>query len=180
MNNVLKIICGLLFCVFLGSCSSDLKEVQRFNVSEFFPSGEADSIDLKYTDQGVIKAILKGAKMKDYAFVKYPFTEFPEGLEVTLYDENGKRSFVIADFATTYKGTDLIDLRGNVEMRTEDGQRLETEQIYFDQKNQWFYTEKKFKFSNQDGSYTTGEGVDFNRDFTRINYQKVYSELNQK
>ena len=45
-------------------------------------SGEADSVNLKYTDSGKIKAILVSPKMLDYATVLYPFTEFPNGIAI--------------------------------------------------------------------------------------------------
>lgn len=159
-------------------CESNFKEVQKINVSEFSPSGEADSITLKYTDSGRIKAILKGKKMLDYATVEYPFTEFPKGVEVTLYDSKGKRTFVTSDHAMQFKGTEIIDLSGNVKIRTEDNQLLETEQLYYDQKNSWFFTEKKYKFTAPKGvSY--GEGVDFDKDFKIMNTQKFKGEIEQ-
>lgn len=36
----------------LFSCESNFKEVQRINSVAFSPSGEADDVDLKYTDSG--------------------------------------------------------------------------------------------------------------------------------
>ncbi len=72
----------------------------------------------------------------------------------------------------------LIDLQGNVRITTETGQLLETEQLYFDQKNEWFFTEKKFKFTDPKGvSY--GEGIDFSKDFKIVNSQKIKGEIDQ-
>lgn len=165
-----------VFSVF--GCESNFKEVQKINFLEFSPSGEADSITLKYTDSGKIKAVLKGKKMLDYANVEYPFTEFPKGVDVTLYDGKGKRTFVRSDYAIQFKGTEIIDLSGNVKIRTEDDQLLETEQLYYDQKNSWFFTEKKYKFTAPKGvSY--GEGVDFDKDFKIMNTQKFSGQIDQ-
>lgn len=168
-------ICTILI---LGSCDSSLKEVQKINVSEFSPSGDADSITLKYTDSGKIKAVLVASKMLDYATVKYPFTEFPNGVNVTLYDQKARRTFIRSDYAIQFKGTDLIDLQGNVKISTEVNQVLETQQLYFDQKNEWFFTEGKFKFTAPKGN-SIGEGIDFNKDFTIMNTQKFSGEIEQ-
>lgn len=162
--------------VFFSSCESNLKDVQKINLSEFSPSGDADSITLKYTDSGRIKAVLVGKKMLDYATVKFPFTEFPNGVNVTLYDQKAKRTFVRSDYAIQFKGTDLIDLQGNVKISTEDNQVLETQQLYYDQKNAWFFTEDKFKFTAPKG-ISNGEGIDFNSDFTIMNTQKFSGEI---
>ena len=160
------------------SCESNLKDVQKINLSEFSPSGDADSITLKYTDSGKIKAILVASKMLDFGTVKYPFTEFPNGINVTLYDKKAKRTFIRSDYAIQFKGTDLIDLQGNVKISTEDNQVLETQQLYFDQKNEWFFTEGKFKFTAPKGN-SMGEGIDFNKDFTIMNTQKFSGEIEQ-
>ena len=41
------------------SCESNFREVQKIGFSEFTPSGQADTLTLKYTDSGKIKAILE-------------------------------------------------------------------------------------------------------------------------
>jgi LPS export ABC transporter protein LptC len=163
--------------IFVG-CESNFKDVQKINYSEFVPSGEADDFNLKYTDSGKIKSILISPKMLDYATVEYPFTEFPKGINVTLYDNKDKRTFIVSDYAVTFKGSDIIDLQGHVKISTESGQFLETEQLYYDQKNEWFFTQKKFKLTDPKGvSY--GEGIDFGRDFKRVNSQKISGQIDK-
>ena len=162
----------------LFSCESNFKEVQKSSFSEFMPSGEADSINIKYTDSGRIKSILISPKMLDYATVEFPFTEFPKGIQVTLYDESGKKTFVNSKYAVSFKNTDLIDLRGAVKITNETGQVFETEQLYFDQKNEWFFTEEAFTFKDADGSYLQGIGIDFSKDFKIFNMQNNNGEVN--
>ena len=165
----------LSITLFLG-CESNFKEVQKINFSEFVPSGEADQINLKYTDSGRITAILVSPKMREFASVDFPFTEFPKGIDVTLFDINGKKTFIKSDYATSYKLTNIIDLEGNVKITSQDGQILETQQLYFDQKNEWFFTEKSFKFNDPKG-VSNGQGIDFSKDFKVINSQSIAGEL---
>jgi LPS export ABC transporter protein LptC len=175
INNI-KILLSAFLIMSIISCESNFKDVQKMRLSEFTPSGEADSINLKYTDSGFIKAILISPKMLDYATVSYPFTEFPNGIDLTLFDNKGKKTFVKANSAKSTKGTEIIDLIGNVKISNETGEMLETEQLYYDQKNEWFFTEKKFKFSSPRGvSY--GEGIDFSKDFKKVNSQKISGEV---
>ena len=158
------------------ACESNFKEVQKSNISEFVPTGDADSINIKYTDSGRIKSILISPKLLDYATLDFPFTEFPKGISVTLYDENGKKTFVTSKYAISYKQTELIDLQGNVKITNESGQLFETEQLFFDQKNEWFYTEKRYKFTDPKG-VSFGDGVDFSKDFKIINSQRISGEV---
>jgi LPS export ABC transporter protein LptC len=165
-----------LFCLCIISCESNFKEVQKMGVSEFTPSGDADSINLKYTDSGRITANLISPKMLDYATVQYPFTEFPKGMHLTLFDKNGKETYIDARYAISHKTTNIIDLQGNVKISNQNGELLETEQLYYDQKNEWFFTEKKFKFTSPKGvSY--GEGIDFSKDFKKVNSQKISGQV---
>jgi len=174
-HNIL-ILFSIFFCFALAGCESNFKDVQKMGVAEFSPSGDADGINLKYTDSGRITANLVSPKMLDYATVKYPFTEFPQGIHLTLYDKNGKQTFVDAKYAISNKATNIIDLQNHVRISNLNGELLETEQLYYDQKNEWFFTEKKFKFTSPKGvSY--GEGIDFSKDFKKVNSQKISGEI---
>lgn len=169
---------ALATVLLMVACESNFKEVQKINFSEFMPSGEAENFNLKYTDSGRIKSILVSPKMLDYSNVEFPFIEFPKGIHVTMYDADGKRTFITSDYAVTFKGTDLIDLQKNVKISNETGQFLETEQLYFDQKNEWFFTEKKFKFTDPKG-VSFGEGIDFSKDFKIVNSQRINGAIDQ-
>lgn len=160
------------------SCDRSFKDVQNIGFSEFMPSGRAEEFNLKYTDSGKITSILISPLMLDYATVAYPFTEFPDGIDITFFDKSGKKTFVKAEYAVTYKNTSLIDLQGNVNISTEDGQNLATSQLYYDQKNEWFFTEKKFKFTDPKGE-SFGEGIDFSKDFKIVNAQKISGEIDR-
>jgi LPS export ABC transporter protein LptC len=172
---IVVLVAVIVATLFMG-CESNFKDVQKSNFSEFVPSGEAEKINLKYTDSGRITAILVSPKMKEYSNVDFPFTDFPKGIDVTLYDKNNKRTIILADYATSYKSTNIIDLRGNVKITSQDGQILETDQLFFDQKNEWFFTEKSFKFTDPKG-ISNGQGIDFSKDFKIINSQRIAGEI---
>ncbi len=176
MKKTVECIAFLLAILSLQSCESNLKDVQRIYKTSFVPSGEADSINLKYTDSGRVKSILQSLKMIDYATAKNPFVEFPKAVLVTLIDANGNKTIVLADKAISYKKTEVIDLIGNVKIKTYDGKVLETNQLYFDQKNEWFFTDEAFIFKEADGSFLQGIGIDFSKDFKIFNMQNNNGE----
>ena len=174
-NSVCYLVAIAFVMVAIG-CESNFKEIQKDNFSDFVPSSDADEINLKYTDSGRITAILISKKMLDYAVVDFPFTEFPKGIHVTLYDKNAKKTVVTSNYAVSYKQTGIIDLQGKVKIVSEDGQILETQQLYYDQKNAWFFTERKFKFTSPKG-VSNGQGIDFSKDFKVINSQRITGEV---
>lgn len=174
-HKTISVVMAFVMTLFFG-CESNFKEVQKSNLTEFFPTGDADNVNLKYTDSGLVKVILVSPKMFDYSSVDFPFTEFPNGIDVTLYDQKGKKTHVTSNYAISYKITGIIDLQGKVKIVSQDGQTLETEQLYYDQKNEWFFTEKKFRFTDMKGS-SNGQGIDFSKDFKIINSQRITGEI---
>lgn len=159
-------------CSFLINCESNINEVRKINLTELNPVGEAENFNLKYTDSGKIKAILVSPQMLDYSNLEFPFSEFPKGIKVTIYDEKGNKSFVTAKYAISYSKSNLIDLRGNVKITTSDGKILETEQLYYDQANEWFFTQKIYKFTDK-STVINGVGIDFSKDFKVLDTQTI-------
>lgn len=172
LQTIKKVLLLILATLFFISCESNINEVRKINVVEFNPIGEAKDFNLKYTDSGRIKAILISPQMLDYSQLEFPFTEFPKGIKVTIYDEQGNKSFVTSNYAISYTNSNLIDLSGNVKITTHDGKILETEQLYYDQKNEWFFTQKPYKYTNN-GSVMQGLGIDFSKDFKVLDTQNL-------
>ena len=166
----------VVFTAVLTSCESNFKDVQKINKANFAPMGEADTINLKYTDSGKIKAIMLAPKMLDFGNASFPYTEFPEGIDVTLFEGDNKKSYIKSDYAIRFKQTDVIDLQGNVKITSEDGKTLETTQLYYDQKREWFFTEKKCKLTLGPGNIFYTKGFDASRDFKDINGQAFFGE----
>ena len=180
MKKVVGYIVVITLILFLQSCESNLKDVQRIYKTSFVPTGEADSMNMKYVDSGKVKSMVQSLKMIDFSTAKNPFVEFPKAVLVTIFDTKGNRTTVVADKAISYKKTEVIDLIGNVKITTYDGKVLKTNQLYFDQKNEWFFTEEAFEFKDADGSFLQGVGIDFSKDFKVFNMQNNNGEVNNK
>jgi LPS export ABC transporter protein LptC len=167
------------------ACADDYKRVGEEAKSKLYPQGVADNYKLTYTEtQEPISteevsntrkiAILTGEVSEDFENLEFPYRTFPKGLKVEFFDKEGKKSVILADYGIIYSGTNIIDLQGNVIVEMQDGKRLETNQLYYDQTTQWIFTQEKFKFSDEkDGTLIHGLGLDFNRDFTLLSAHKT-------
>ena len=58
-------------------------------------------------------------------------------------------------------------MQGNVILETYDGKRLNAPQLYWDQNNQWIFTEGDYVFTSPDLNMK-GVGIDFNKEFTVV------------
>ena len=171
-NYIKKVMLFLAAALFFISCESNIKEVRKINIIEINPVGEAQDFNLKYTDSGKIKAVLISPQMLDYSNAQFPFNEFPKGINLTVYDDLGNKSFVTSKYAISYSKTSLIELYEQVIITTHDGKKLETEQLYYDQKNEWFFTQKPYRFTDR-GSVINGVGIDFSKDFDFLDTQQI-------
>lgn len=158
----------LVFGVFLSmliSCKGNLDDVQKMGMSENEPIGVAEKINLVHTDSGKVKAILISPKMLDYSNRDFSFNEFPEGITLDIYDDENKKSVVVSDYAIIYNETKLIDLQGNVKITTNTNDTLYAEQLFYDQKKEWLFTNKPVTFRTGE-DITHGNGFDANSKFT--------------
>lgn len=168
------ILLGSIFI--LTACESNFKKIHQYNTTTFFPIGTIDTMYGQYIDSGKVKAILISPKMLDYTNVKNQFNEFPEGIEVIFFDKDNNKNTVVADYAIRYALTGLIDLQGNVVITMHDGKKLESDQLYFDQKNDWLFTEGKYKASENKDNFIQGTGIDFDSKLLTIKTRNSYVE----
>jgi len=170
-HTILNIVTVFTVTMFF-SCKDNFKEVQKIGISENEPIGIADTFNLKYTDSGRVKAILISPKMLDYSNRDFPFSEFPEGIYLEVFDEDNNKSVVVADYAISYSHTDLLDLQGNVKLSTYKNDTLFAEQLYYDQDKEWLFTNRPVSFKIGFDKIN-GKGFDSDSKFTNAEVIEV-------
>ncbi len=132
------------------------------------PQAIGTGINLKYTDSGEVVATLKSEKMRDFSNKEFPYREFPNGLIVEFYDEDKKKNTVTANYGIIYNETGLIDLQGDVVVITSDSTRLAADQLYWDQANNWVFTDMANTIRFKNGAINKGQGFDSNQEFSNF------------
>jgi len=164
--HVLKLVVALIVLVNL-SCKDNFAQLKTISQFDALPIGEADTIRVVYTEFAKTIAVLTAPKNIDYTNQPFPYSEFPNGVQVVLYDENNKETHVMADYGVIYSRTDIVDLRGNVFVTTPEGAVLNTSQLYWDIKKEWVFTQEYFTFKNED--YDIAANIlDASRSFDKI------------
>ena len=152
----------LLSC---GERSGALKKLQQKSDG---PTSEGTGIDLHYVDSGNVKAHLKTPYLKDFSNNAFAYYEFPEGIDLVFTDDDNQENFIQSDYAIQYKKTGLVDLRENVILITKDSDTLKAQQLYWDQKNNWIFTDSPYTLISSDGSRNDGDLFDSSEDFTNF------------
>lgn len=164
--NLVKRVLVLTISLFI-SCVDNSAVLQEINRDRQDPLGIAYNIRLVYTDSTNVQAILTAPKHLDFTNLSFRYAEFPEGLEVIFYDDKKNENILIADYGILYEETKLIDLRGNVQLKSYDGSILTTNQLFWDAQSEWIFTEKPFTFQDKDYNFDA-QRLDANKDFTKF------------
>jgi len=167
-NFLSKFFAVILMAALLFSCGNDIKEVQDFLAEKNLPVGVNQGVHLIHTDSGRVKAKLISPLIYDFSNRKeHPYQEFPDGLEITSYDELGDSVTLTGEYAKSYIKTKISEVKGNVVIiNHKDKSRLYTDQLFWDQSTHYIYTEKPFRlYRNKDS--LKGVGFESNEDLTK-------------
>lgn len=146
--NKIKSIATVIIVAMLFSCTNDAKEVRDFLADKNLPIGEAYHINHIHTDSGWVNVKMKAPVMLDFGNRNmHPYSEFPKGIKITSIDKNGDSITIEGDYAKNYTKTEISEINNNVVIfNYADKNKLVTEQIYWDKKSHYYFTEKKFTF----------------------------------
>ena len=150
------------------SCTNDVKEVRDFLADKNLPIGEAYNINHIHTDSGRVDIKMKSPLMLDFSNRnKHPYSEFPEGIKITKIDKSGDSITIEGLYAKSFTSTEVSEIKNNVVIKNyAQKTKLETEQIFWDQKTHYLFTEKKFVFyTPTDTIY--GRGFEANEDLKK-------------
>ena len=168
----LKNIVGACSLTMFFSC--DTPPENRQASTEKIPNGETYDFQLIYTDSAKVKTILESSLNKDFSNQHFPYTEFPEGLTLRLYDEQGHENIVRGRYAIYYLATQMVELRDSVSLKTYEGKQLKTSQLFWQATSDWVFTERPFEYiGSLQGTITKGIGMDFDKRFTHLKAHKI-------
>jgi len=165
-KNRFKSVMAIVFVVTFFACEGNYKNIQKLNLKDEAPVAIGKNINLKYTDSGKLITNLIAPRLLDYSNFNFPYQEFPEGIILHFWNEKKEKTTITADYAIRYDATNMVDLRKNVVLVRSDSLILKAEQLYWDQKNQWVFTDLPYQIIFNDGSYNDGERFDSSEDFT--------------
>ncbi len=157
----------IFFIFILSSCENNAEDLYGVDMEKPRPVGVASDVRMVYTDSMNILAILTTKKHIDYTNLTFKYSEFPDGVKVVFYDNENKHSELTSDFAVLYEETKIIDLRGNVLLRSSNGAELFSQQLYWDATDDWIFTEFPFEFNDEDYQISAMR-LDANKEFTKF------------
>ena len=172
--DITKSIAVLMSMAMLFACKNDRRNPQQLSIQKKFPQGEAFDFKRVYTDSTKVVAVVTSKLNKDFTNQRMPYSECPEGVKVEFYDQARHKNIVEANYGIIYPSSDMVELRDNVVLTTYDGKKLKTSQLFWDQKEDWIFTDREFSFTDETkGTVTNGIGMDFDKKFSTVKAHKT-------
>lgn len=158
----------LLTFVFLGvlglisSCREDV-DSSALEVYDG-PMNMAINIHVVKSDSAIIRSDIKAPKQLEYANGNL---EFPEGIEIEIFEKDGTLSTTIrADRGYYLKQENTFKGEGDVQVNNLiKDQKLQSEELFWDQIKKKIYTEKFVRVQNG-GTFSYGSGFEADDTFT--------------
>lgn len=176
---IFKNIVAIGLVTMFFSCTNNSNEVRDLFKVHNLPVGTAKNLVHVYKDSGRISSKLMTPWLNDFSNRKeHPYNEFPKGIKIISFDNNGKDSVtIIGNYGLTYTKTQISEITGNVVITNHtDRSTLYTDQLFWDQNTDYFFSEKKFKWTNPTDTIY-GVGFESNKDLSKFLAKKQTGQI---
>ena len=158
----------VMLLLFMASCGKENKEVVEvtFDPENTYTLRTTDVSSL-ISDSGITRYRMNAKEGLVFGKAKEPYSYFPQGVYVEKFDSlfNVEAS-VKADTAYYWDKKGLYKLIGHVSILSQEGKKLDTSILYFDQKEDQIYTDEYFELEEGD-KIITGIGFKSNQNMTK-------------
>ena len=171
----------VLFCytILFFSCVNDIAIVRKITSKEEASVESGTTVELLYSSQAHVKARLQTPLMERHN-EKNPFTEFPKGLKLTFYNDSlVENSNLTANYGITNEDSHLMTVRDNVEVININGEKLNTEELVWNDQTQKITSTKFVKIQTKD-EIIYGDGLEANQDLTNYKIKKIRGTISLK
>lgn len=158
----------VMLLLFMASCGKENKEVVEvtFDPENTYTLRTTDVSSL-ISDSGITRYRMNAKEWLVFGKAKEPYSYFPQGVYVEKFDSlfNVEAS-VKADTAYYWDKKGLYKLIGHVSILSQEGKKLDTSILYFDQKEDQIYTDEYFELEEGD-KIIIGIGFKSNQNMTK-------------
>jgi len=164
---ITTVFVAVVMLLFFSACSGSGKQMGGAVTNrDSLPALETHDVTTLISDSGVIRYRITTPLWLVYDKLNPSRWSFEEGVYVENFDENNDvMAEIKADTAYYYDKQKLWELRGHVDIRNQQGERFNTELLFWNQDTQKVYSDKFIRIEQID-RIITGHGFDSNQQFT--------------
>lgn len=164
----------------MTSCKNDIEMVKALTDEIDMPDLSGYNIELTFTDSGMLKGRITAPEVHQYLRREEPYYEFPQGMNTVIYDASGQpKSFIRAKYAIFYENKQLWEGRNQVVAESpSEGKKLETEHMFWDQREKIVYSDNFTKLTNPNGVFTGEYGFEAQEDLSHWELKGLKGKVN--
>jgi LPS export ABC transporter protein LptC len=180
--NKIKIYFGipasLVLAGFLFSCVNDLNQIRRVTYDPKAPDEVIKDMEVFYTDDGYAKVRIYAKLAETYSNPEQ-VTKLKDGLKVDFYNEEGQIvSTLTALYGEIRTSEGKMLVKDSVRLYNyEKDQRMETEELNWNQKDSIIYSDKSVVVKTATG-ILYGQGVRTKQDFSTYSFLRPTGRIN--
>jgi len=156
-------VCCIFILLFLSSCKNDLDKV-RVDLGDKVPVAITKEFISLYSDSGKVILQIEAPLRKDYNTNGDFYSELPEGIKVTFFDNNKKVMAILNANYALIKGNGMY-IQGQVKMVSNRNGTLTTESLYWNSEKQEINTTDAIEIK-QEKKVIYGQGLWAKQDFS--------------
>ncbi len=164
ITRLLLPVAGFLLCFIFSSCETDVSTVKMLQPDKL-PSETGQGVEMIYSDSGKVKVKVVAPRLERF---EQPVKRLvlPQGVFIEFYDDSLRvKSWLKADYGISYEGEDRMEVRRNVVVMNEKGEKLETERLIWSRKDGKIFTNEPVTIRRQD-EIVYGKGLEASQDFS--------------
>lgn len=160
--------------LFIIACSPvETDKIEAIVDRSSLPKLRATEITTVISDSGITRYRISTPQWDVYDKTEQPYWEFPMGIHCESFDQNLKVDANIhSNYAKFYSNQQLWELKGNVKMMNIKGELFETEQLFWNQREEKLYTDSIVKIT-QATHILNVMGFESNQQMTRYKFRKT-------
>jgi LPS export ABC transporter protein LptC len=156
----------LVAAIIFFSCTRKVDSIKNFDIHSL-PTVTVFNDTTVYNDSGKVQLLMITPLMESYELGSEPYSEFKSGIKVYFYESQEKPiGEVTAKYAKFIPKKKLWELKDSVVVINESNDKLETEQLFWDQGKDLIYTDRFVKMTNED-QIVMGSGFESDSRLTR-------------
>jgi len=159
------------------ACRNDLAQVKEVVDQDRLAIESALDVSMLYSDSAVVRVRVQGPLMLRHIQKSDPFQEFPEGVKVEFFGPSKRvQSTLTAKYAIRYEGKNEITVRDSVVWQSKENERLETEELVWDDQRHIVYSDRFVKITKPD-EVLYGHGFEANEDFSNLHIKALEGKI---
>ena len=174
ISNITAASLAAVMFVLLTGCSNQKKNfTETILERDSLPTMQSLGVTTLISDSGITRYKIVAEEWSIYDKKNPPYWAFEKGVYLEKFDTLFRiDANILADTAYYYEKKKLWELRGNVKILSLQGDKFETQQLFWDEKNKKIYSDKYIRIEQIDKEIE-GYGFEANQELTEYEIKRT-------